>query len=159
MTVLHRPIGIVHSPFDCVEGMPVQPPGAAGVEATVEIYPSYAQALEGVDGFSHIILIYYFHRVSGEELEVVPFLDPKSRGVLSTRAPTRPNHIGLSVVRLQWREQETLHVKNVDLLDNTPVLDIKPYVPDFDHCEPDSTGWYADASHSVEATRSDDRFS
>ncbi|MFC1525385.1 tRNA (N6-threonylcarbamoyladenosine(37)-N6)-methyltransferase TrmO, partial [Candidatus Latescibacterota bacterium] len=127
-----NPIGEVHSPHQQVVGMPIQPSRARGVEGTVEVYEEYAEGLADLDGFSHIILLYHFHRSQGHSLRVVPFLDTVERGLFATRAPRRPNPLGLSVLRLLGIDGATLRVADIDILDGTPVLDIKPYVPDFD---------------------------
>jgi len=119
-----NPIGIIHTPFTNLEGMPIQPAGASGVKGTVEVYEQYRPGLKDLDGFSHIILIYYFHGSSGFQLQVVPFLDSQPRGLFATRAPRRPNQIGISVVQLDRIENGILYIQNVDILNNTPLLDI-----------------------------------
>jgi tRNA-Thr(GGU) m(6)t(6)A37 methyltransferase TsaA len=152
------PIGIIHSPFKKLEGMPVQPAGAVGVRGNIEVFEEYRAGLKNLDGFSHIILLYLLHRSEGFTLEVVPFLDDQPRGVFATRAPRRPNPIGLSVVQLDRIERGVLHVQNVDILNGTPLLDIKPYVPDFDRHEEVRTGWYEQARRTADRLRSDSRF-
>ena len=152
------PIGIVHSPFTELEDMPIQPKGAAGIKGTVEVFESFTEGLKDLDGFSHIILLYHFHRSHGFNLTVVPFLDTEPRGLFSTRAPKRPNPIGLSIVRLDKIEGGVLHIRNVDILDGTPLLDIKPYVPEFDAPAADRTGWLEKVKKTVSNRRSDDRF-
>jgi len=153
-----EPIGIIHSPFTTTEGMPIQPAGAAGIRGTVEVLAQYRSGLKDLDGFSHIILLYHFHRSSGFDLHVVPFLDAQPRGLFATRAPKRPNPIGISVVRLDGVEDGVLSIQNVDILDGTPLLDIKPYVPAFDGVGEVRTGWIAAAGSTVSESRSDDRF-
>jgi tRNA-Thr(GGU) m(6)t(6)A37 methyltransferase TsaA len=139
--IRYRQIGIIHSPFKDTKGMPIQPTGAEGVKGTVEIFSEYCAGVKDIDGFSHIILIYHFHLASGYSLEARPFLDNEMRGIFSMRGPARPNPIGISVVRLIQVDKCTLHIENVDILDGTPLLDIKPYVPDFD-CRPaERIGW------------------
>jgi tRNA-Thr(GGU) m(6)t(6)A37 methyltransferase TsaA len=138
--------------------MPIQPAGARGIRGTVEVLPSFHPALEDLDGFSHIYLLYHFHRSKGYLLKVTPFMDSKPRGLFATRAPVRPNPIGLSVVRLIRIEKGTLHIQNVDILDGTPLLDIKPYVPDFDQPANAKTGWFDSARQAVSQKQSDDRF-
>jgi len=152
------PIGTIHTPFTKLEGMPIQPTGATGVEGTVEVFEEYKAGLQDLDGFSHIILLYHFHRSTGFSLKVVPFLDNQSRGLFSTRAPKRPNPIGLSIVRLDRIENRVLHVRDVDVLDGTPLLDIKPYVPEFDSREEVRVGWLEKVRGTVSARKSDDRF-
>ena len=138
--------------------MPIQPTGAAQVRGSVEILPELTEGLKDLDGFSHIILLYHFHRMQGSKLTVVPFMDSQPRGVFSTRAPVRPNPIGLSVVRLLSIEGNILHIENVDILDGTPLLDIKPYVPKFDQHPVDRVGWLEQARDEVQSKRSDSRF-
>jgi tRNA-Thr(GGU) m(6)t(6)A37 methyltransferase TsaA len=156
--IVYQPIGIIHSPFVSVEHMPVQPVGAAGIRGGVELFAEFAAGLKDLEGFSHIILLYHFHRVGEPRLIVMPFLDVEPHGVFATRAPTRPNSIGLSVVKLLGVESNLLHIENVDILDGTPLLDIKPYVPEFDHYDVERTGWLASASGKVADEKSDGRF-
>ena len=158
MTISYQPIGTIRSPFEGVEKVPIQPAAASGVRGTVEVSAEFADGLQDLRGFSHIILLYHFHRVTQARLTVVPFLDDRPRGVFATRAPSRPNPIGLSVVRLLEIEGNLLHVENLDIVDGTPLLDIKPYVPAFDHNEAERTGWLETTGARVKETRSDDRF-
>jgi tRNA-Thr(GGU) m(6)t(6)A37 methyltransferase TsaA len=154
----YRPIGTIHSPFKEITGMPIQPTGASKVRGSVEILPELAQGLQDLDGFSHIILLYHFHQVREFKLTVVPFMDSQPRGVFATRAPVRPNPIGLSIVRLLSVDRNILYIENVDVLDGTPALDIKPYVPEFDHHPADRVGWLEQARDRVQSKRSDSRF-
>jgi tRNA-Thr(GGU) m(6)t(6)A37 methyltransferase TsaA len=158
MEVVYRSIGIVHSPFKDIKGMPIQPPGAAGVAGSIEILPEFTPGLQDIDDFSHLILLYHFHQIQGFQLVVTPFLDSQPHGVFATRAPARPNPIGLSIVKLLGREGNILWIENVDLLDGTPLLDIKPYVPEFDHHPAKRVGWLEQARGKVRAQRADDRF-
>jgi tRNA-Thr(GGU) m(6)t(6)A37 methyltransferase TsaA len=158
MKISYEAIGVVHSPFKTTQGMPIQPAGASGVEGTVDVFEEFAAGLKDLDGFSHIILIYHFHGATGFKLLVKPFLDEAPHGVFATRAPNRPNPIGISVVRLIRVEGRTLHIENVDILDGTPLLDIKPYVPEFDEHHADRIGWLARAGGRVRDARSDERF-
>lgn len=156
MTIEYTPIGVVHSPFTSTEGMPIQPSRAKGIRGTVEVLPQFAAGLDDLAGFSHIVLLYHFHKSKHYTLKLVPFLDTEPRGVFATRAPARPNPIGLSVVHLLEVRESTLFVENLDLLDGTPLLDIKPYVREFDEATEARFGW-------LEAARpgdvvSDDRF-
>lgn len=153
-----KPIGIIHSPFKDLKGMPIQPTGAVGVKGAVEVFQEYRAGLRDLDGFSHIILLYHFHRSQGFNLHVVPFLDSEPRGVFATRAPKRPNPIGLSIVQLDKIEDGLMQIQNVDILDGTPLLDIKPYVPDFDVQVKVRTGWLETARKTVSGMESDDRF-
>lgn len=152
------PIGIIHTPFQRVEGMPIQPAGAGDVTGTVEIRPEYEEGLDGLDGFSHIILLYAFHLSQGYQLTVKPFLDDETHGVFATRAPRRPNPIGLSVVRLVSVVGCTLNVRGVDMVDGTPVLDIKPFVPQFDVPPVERIGWLEGRVERLNRARADGRF-
>lgn len=153
------PIGTIHSPFSDPSDVPIQPIGAAGVEGTIEILPAFIEGLEDLEGFSHIFLLYHFHLARRSSLTVRPFLDDKPHGVFSTRAPTRPNPIGLSLVRLLRREGAALWVSDIDVVDGTPLLDIKPHVPEFDARETTRIGWLEGKTHLARGARSDDRFS
>jgi tRNA (adenine37-N6)-methyltransferase len=158
MKIEYQPIGIIHSPFESVEEMPIQPAGAGGAAGTVEVYDQFLAGLKDLDGFSHIILLYHFHRSSGFKLLVSPFMDQAKRGLFATRAPRRPNQIGLSVLRLAKIEGSILEVKDIDILDGTPLLDIKPYVPDFDYHQVARYGWLEQVPGQVRKHKSDDRF-
>jgi tRNA-Thr(GGU) m(6)t(6)A37 methyltransferase TsaA len=158
MRIVYRPIGTIHSPFRDVEGVPIQPAAAAGIRGTVKVLPELAEGLQDLDGFSHIFLLYHFHLVRESRLAVMPFLDSRPRGIFATRAPTRPNPIGLSVVRLLSVEGNVLHVENVDIVDGTPLLDIKPCVPEFDYHAVERTGWLEQARGQVQNQKADDRF-
>jgi len=156
--IRYKPIGVIHSPFKNIKGMPIQPTGAKNIRGTVEIQPEYADGLKDIDGFSHIILVYSFHLSNSYSLRVKPFLDTNPHGVFSTRAPKRPNPIGISVVRLMGVEGCTLHISDVDIVDGTPLLDIKPYVPEFDVRKVERTGWLSDRANRVVEAKSDERF-
>lgn len=156
--IIYQPIGILHTPFDDLAGMPIQPTGEASAPGTAEVFPAYVDGLKDLEGFSHLILLYHLHQVRQPVLRVVPFLGSETHGVFATRAPTRPNPIGLSVVELLRVEGAILHLGNVDILDQTPLLDIKPYVPAFDHPESARTGWLETAQRNVRTRRADDRF-
>ncbi len=153
-----EPIGVVHSPFPQIADMPIQPTGAQGVEGAIELAPELVEGLRDLDGFSHLIVIYHFHRAGACRLTVTPFLDARPHGVFATRAPKRPNPIGLSIVRLRRIEKNLLHIEDVDILDGTPVLDIKPYVPAFDRPDGVRSGWLEQAGEAVRSKRSDRRF-
>jgi len=159
MKIELSPIGIIRTPFTKLEGMPIQPTGAKGISGTVEVFEPFRPGLKDLDGFSHIILLYYFHRSNGYKLEIVPFLDDKPHGVFSTRAPKRPNPIGLSIVKLNKIENGILYIENIDILNETPLLDIKPYVTDFDGQFGIRTGWMKDVQKkTITEKKSDDRF-
>jgi len=156
--IAYRPIGILRSPHHDVQGMPVQPIGALGVEGHVEVHPDFTGGLKDLEGFSHVFLLYHLHRVAGYDLVVRPFLDNADHGIFATRSPKRPNPIGLSVLELAGVSGTTVYLRNVDVLDGTPVLDIKPYVPRFDVWEAQRTGWFATKAESAVTYLSDDRF-
>ena len=141
MKIQYQPIGFVRSPHQTTNGAPIQPSRARGIEGTVEIAEEYVEGLSDLDGFSHIILICHLHKAAKFKLKVVPYLDTEFRGLFATRAPSRPNPIGLSVVRLLGIDGRVLRIEGVDLLDGTPVLDIKPYVREFDHQPEIRCGW------------------
>ena len=156
--IVFTPIGTVHSPFSDPRDMPIQPVGARGVRGTIELDPACAAGLQDLAGFSRIIVLYHFHRSSGYSLEVIPFLDKTPRGVFSTRAPRRPNAVGISMLKLIAVDGATLTVEDVDILNGTPIIDIKPYVPAFDAYPDERAGWLAAASGDARTMRSDDRF-
>ena len=158
MNIEFTPIGIIHSPFHDPENMPIQPTGAAGIKGRVELFAEYHAGLRDLEGFSHIILLYHFHLGRSFQLEVVPFMDTQPRGVFATRAPSRPNMIGLSIVRLEGIENGILDICNIDVLDGTPLIDIKPYVPQFDAPCDVRTGWLETTGKSVTTSQSDARF-
>ena len=156
--IKYKPIGVVHSPFKEPKGTPIQTPGGKGIDGTVEVFPEYAEGLKDVEGFSHIILIYHFHLSKGLSLKVKPYMENELRGVFATRAPSRPNPIGISVVRLVRVEKSILYVRDVDFVDGTPLLDIKPYVPEFDVREVNKTGWLEKEVHKLSTSKDDGRF-
>ena len=151
-------IGIVHSPHKSIEGIPIQPVGAKGIKAEIELYEEFKEGLIDLDGFSHIIVLYDFHKSKDFKLKVKPFLDNESHGVFATRAPKRPNSIGLSVLKLTKIVNNILYVENVDILDGTPVLDIKPYVSMFDFAEAERNGWLEKSIDRSDIRKSDKRF-
>lgn len=158
MNIELQPIGVIHTPFSELKGMPIQPAGASGIKGRVEVFEDYQAGLKDLDGFSHVVLLYYFHQSKGFKLHVVPFMDDKPRGLFATRAPRRPNPIGLSVVQVDRVEDGMIHIVNVDILDGTPLLDIKPYVPEFDSPTAIRLGWLEHTSKNVSRHRSDERF-
>ncbi len=153
-----EPIGTIHSPYTNIEDMPIQPKGAAGIEGYALVDEKYVKGLRDLDGFSHIYLIYRFHKAKREELLVTPFMDKHTRGVFSTRSPLRPNHIGLSIVKLKKIENNKIIVEGIDVLNGTPLLDIKPYVEKFDGVENSTSGWLKASNKDIRKKRSDDRF-
>ena len=156
--IKYRPIGVIHSLFKEPEGTPIQPTGAKGIEGTVELFPKYAEGLKDLEGFSHIILIYHFHLSKGPSLKARPYMDNEAHGVFAMRGPSRPNSIGISAVRLVRIEENILHIQDVDIVDGTPLLDIKPYVPEFDIREVEKTGWLEKNVHKLSTSKDDGRF-
>ncbi|NQT68151.1 MAG: tRNA (N6-threonylcarbamoyladenosine(37)-N6)-methyltransferase TrmO [Desulfobacteraceae bacterium] len=156
--ITYRPIGNIRTPFKKQEGMPIQPSGAKGVRGTIKLNKDYIGGQKDLEGFSHIILIYHFHLSQGYSMHVTPFLDDQPRGVFATRAPRRPNAVGLSVVKLNGVEEDILEIENVDMIDGTPLLDIKPYVPEFDAQTEVKTGWLAEVKGQAKQVKSDNRF-
>jgi len=156
--IVYRPIGIIRSPIKQPRGAPIQPTAAAGIEAVVEVFPEYAEGLEDIEGFSHIILLCHFHLAMRAKLKVKPFMDDKLHGVFATRAPARPNPIGLSIVRLVRVEGRKLLIRDVDIVDGTPLLDVKPYVPEFDIREAGRTGWRETTVGKLPEVKDDGRF-
>jgi tRNA-Thr(GGU) m(6)t(6)A37 methyltransferase TsaA len=157
-TIYFYPIGIVHSPFKASEGTPIQPKAGKGYKAKIEVFQEYKEGLKDLDGFSHIIVIYQFHLSKDYKLLVKPYLEENYHGVFATRAPKRPNQIGLSVVRLLSVDDHIIHIENVDMLDNTPVIDIKPYVGEFDHDEEIKAGWLEKNLDKLPGKKADGRF-
>lgn len=156
--VTFSPIGTIRTPFHDIAGMPIQPNGARGTRGTVEIAPAYREGLRDLGGFERIILIYAFHRCADHRLTVTPFLDTVPRGIFATRSPRRPNAIGLSVVRLLDVTGGEITVEDIDVLDGTPLLDLKPYVPAFDAYPGSRCGWLEAVAGNAATTKSDDRF-
>ena len=157
-SITYTPIGVIYSPHLDIANMPIQPSNSKGIMGYIEINPEYAGALRDLDGFSHIILIYHFHMVNSFKLTVIPFLDDKSHGLFATRAPKRPNPIGLSVVKLLSINETRLDIENVDIINLTPLLDIKPFVPKFDNPENPKIGWLTDKIDKMNNVYSDSRF-
>jgi len=153
-----RPIGIIRTPFQEPRGTPIQSTAASEVSGTVQLLPEYVEGLKDLEGFSHLWLVYYFHQTGPVTLTVKPFLDDEKRGVFATRAPSRPNPVGLTLVRLDRVEGAVLHVREVDMVDGSPLLDIKPYVPEFDN-RPDATiGWLTENVRKLQSVQDDGRF-
>jgi len=156
--IIFTPIGTIFTPFIETRGTPIQPRAARGVAGTVALFPEYVAGLADLEGFSHIFLLYHFHLSKAYSLKITPFLDDKKRGVFATRAPARPNPIGVSLVRLEKVEGDKLHVLDVDMVNGTPLLDIKPFVPEFDVGAEARVGWLAPHLEKLRATRDDGRF-
>ncbi len=156
--IKYKPIGIIHSPFKETKGTPIQPAAAKGVQGTVEVFPEYVKGLKDIDGFSHLILIYHFHLALSATLEAQPFMDDETHGIFAIRGPSRPNPIGLSIVRLIKAKGRFLHIQDMDIVDSTPLLDIKPYVPEFDTREINKIGWLEKRVAKMPAQKDDGRF-
>ncbi len=150
------PIGLIHTPFQHATGTPIQSAVAPNSEGVVELFPEFTPGLRDLEGFERLWLIYLLNRASTPQLLARPYLDDQVHGIFATRAPARPNHIGLSAVRLLGVEQNRLLIAEVDMLDGTPLLDIKPYIPAFDCFEVTHTGWFH--GKSMQGEVADDRF-
>ncbi len=158
MEIKLEPIGTIHSPYTKLHDMPIQPSAARGVKGQVEVYEKYIPALSDLEGFSHIYLLYHFHLAKSHQLKVIPFLDDQERGLFATRAPKRPNPIGLSVVKLIRVKGHILHVENIDVIDGTPLLDIKPYVHEMEAVKDLRIGWLEKHASKIRSQLSDKRF-
>jgi tRNA-Thr(GGU) m(6)t(6)A37 methyltransferase TsaA len=156
--IKYKQIGIIHSTFKEPKGTPIQPIVGKGSTGKIEVFEEYSQGLKNLDGFSHIILIYHFHLSKKSSLKVKPFMDDQKRGVFSTRAPSRPNPIGISVVRLSKIDGNILSISDLDILDGTPLLDIKPYVPEFDVRYVKKKGWLEKNLIKLSTSKDDGRF-
>lgn len=154
----YKPIGLIRSPFIEAKGTPIQAVAARDIAGSIEVAPEYVEGLKDIEGFSHLILLYHFHLITDSSLLVKPFLDNELHGVFATRSPSRPNSIGVSVVRLIKVEGNILYIKDVDTIDGTPLLDIKPYVPEFDIRETEKIGWFGKNIHKLSQTKDDGRF-
>ncbi|MCD4753799.1 MAG: tRNA (N6-threonylcarbamoyladenosine(37)-N6)-methyltransferase TrmO [Anaerolineaceae bacterium] len=158
MEIKYKPIGVIHSPFKCLEGMPIQPASDMSREGFLEIFPEFIDGLKDIEGFSHIYILYHFHKVQQSNLIVTPFLDKKPHGTFATRAPCRPNPIGLSLVKLVRVENNRVYIDRVDVLNETPLLDIKPYIPEFERHHDVRVGWLEQSKQQVRVQKSDNRF-
>jgi len=156
--VRYKTIGLIHSPFIRPRGTPIQPAGAEGIDGTVEVFPQYAGGLKDLEGFSHLILVYHFHLSKPPSLVVRPYMDSEAHGVFAMRVPSRPNPIGISVVRLTKVKENVLYIQDMDIVDGTPLLDIKPYVPEFDTRRVTKKGWLSEKVGGLSTSRDDGRF-
>ena len=148
--IQYRPIGIIHSPWSKRDDVPIQPVAAHGNKGTIELLPDFEEGLADLEGFSHIVLLYHFHLSEGFSLKTVPRHDHHLRGVFATRSPRRPNPIGLSIVKLERVERTTLYISDLDIMDGTPLLDIKPYVPSIFRQRGVRLGWLAEIDKESE---------
>lgn len=155
-----EPIGIIRTPFKKIEGMPIQAIGAKGVRGELHVEEKFKEGLKDLEGFSHANILFHFHKVNGYDLIVEPFLDNEKRGIFATRSPKRPNPIGSSIVEINEVDDNVVHVSNVDILDGTPLLDIKPYVPHLweETVEDLRIGWFEDKHQNAKTKKSDGRF-
>ena len=156
--IQYRTIGIIHTPFKVPKGTPIQPTASVNNEGKVEVFPEYCDGLQDLENFSHIFLIYHFHLSKEASLKVKPFMDDNEHGIFATRASSRPNSIGISIVHLNKIENNILYIKDVDIIDGTPLLDIKPYVPEFDIRKVTKTGWLENNVYKIGKTKDDERF-
>ncbi len=159
MTIVFEPIGIIHTPFKEPVGVPIQGALQLDQDGTMEVFAKYQDGLKDIDGFSHLIVLYHFHMAEGCDLVSRPFLDDTPRGIFAIRGPRRPNPIGMTVVRLKKRENNVLHICGVDMVDGTPLLDIKPYFSDIDSHQTVKMGWMKDKLKTMgKEKRADNRF-
>ena len=156
--IIYKPIGIIYSPFKSIEGVPIQPAGADGIKGKIKVYKKYLNGLMNLEGFSHIILLYHFHLSRGYSLKVIPFLKNQEQGVFATRAPKRPNQIGISVVKINKIEGNIINISNIDIINGTPLIDIKPYASFFDNVKNEKNGWLSQNINNVNKIKSDKRF-
>ena len=156
--VRYKPIGVVHSPFKKPQNVPIQAIASKGTKGSIELDREYVEGLKDLDGFSHIILLCHYHLSKPYSLLVKPYLDKNLRGLFSTRAPSRPNPIGISIVRLTKIEDNILYIEDVDIIDGTPLLDIKPYVPNFDQRKTTKIGWLKNKIKRLPVISDDGRF-
>jgi tRNA-Thr(GGU) m(6)t(6)A37 methyltransferase TsaA len=157
-SIFMKALGTIHTPFDKLEDMPIQPKGAAEVIGTIELEEQYTEGLADLNGFSHIYLLYEFHMAQRTALTVTPFMDTTPRGVFATRSPLRPNHLGISIVKLIGVEKNIVTVQGIDILNGSPLLDIKPYIAAFDAVQQSQSGWMKGSEDEVAEKRSDLRF-
>ncbi len=156
--IQYKSIGIIHTPFKESKGSPIQPTASVDSEGKVEIFHEFSDGLQDLEKFSHIFLIYHFHLSKKTSLKVKPFMDNNEHGIFATRAPSRPNPIGISIVRLNKIENNILYIKDVDIIDGTPLLDIKPYVSEFDIRKVTKNGWLEHNVYKLGKTKDDERF-
>jgi len=153
-----KTIGIIHSPFKEPKGVPIQSKAGKGIKGSIEVFKDFVAGLDGLTEFSYIYLLSFFHKAKKTKLKVVPYMDNRERGVFATRAPSRPNSIGLSIVKLINIKDNIIYIEDIDIIDGTPLLDIKPYVPKFDSRNPKKIGWLKNNIHKLSDTRDDGRF-
>jgi tRNA-Thr(GGU) m(6)t(6)A37 methyltransferase TsaA len=152
-------IGIIHTPFKTINNMPIQPLAAEGVKGHIELFSEYAEGLTDLEEFSHVTLLYHFHKINGYHLTTKPFMDSKEHGIFATKSPKRPNAIGLSTVKLLGIEKNIIHIEMVDMLNGSPLIDIKPFFAKFDNRKNTKAGWLdKQGTIPIQKLRSDERF-
>jgi tRNA (adenine37-N6)-methyltransferase len=156
--IIYSPIGLIHSPYKTLENIPVQNSGSKNMMAEIEIFPQFIDGLKDIDGFSHLILLYHFHQVHHFQLLVKPFLDDEEHGIFATRAPIRPNPVGLTVVKLLEIRDSGFIFEGPDMIDKTPLIDIKPFIHMVDEVRQVKSGWLENKIHLFETKKSDNRF-
>ncbi|MDD3321982.1 MAG: tRNA (N6-threonylcarbamoyladenosine(37)-N6)-methyltransferase TrmO [Paludibacter sp.] len=157
--IIIKPIGTIYTPHHDIKNMPIQPIAAEGIKGYIKLEPEYVAGLKDLEGFSHITLLYQFHKINGYELEVIPFMDTVSHGIFATRSPKRPNAIGTSTVKIISVEGDTIHIEQADMLDGSPLIDIKPFYPRYDNRMDVKIGWLEkNRDMPLEKLRSDERF-
>ena len=157
--IIIKPIGTIFTPHTSIKGMPIQPLAAKGIRGFIKLLPEYTEGLKDLEGFSHITLLYHFHKIEGFELVVTPFMDTQVHGIFACKAPKRPNAIGISTVKLISINENVIIIEQVDMLDGTPLIDIKPFYPRYDNRLNTKTGWLGKLKElPVEKLRSDERF-
>ena len=156
--ISYTPIGTIYTPFEKRDGIPIQPAAGKGIKGTIVLKEEFTEGLKDLDGFSHIFLVYCFHLSRDYSLKVIPYMDTKERGVFATRAPRRPNNIGISIVKLIKIEGNVLHIEDIDIVNGTPLLDIKPFSPRFNNREAKNSGWLKDRQDNVDTKKSNGRF-
>jgi tRNA-Thr(GGU) m(6)t(6)A37 methyltransferase TsaA len=156
--VIFHPIGVIRTPFTDVAGMPIQPTAALGIRGSIVLESEFGPGLLDLDGFSHLTLLYHLHETRQARLVVNPFLDDAPHGIFATRSPARPNALGISTVRLVGIDGCTIEIEDVDMLNGTPLLDIKPYVPEFDDRPAARVGWFSGRLGRLTQVKADRRF-
>lgn len=158
--IILNPIGIIQTSWKDIENMPIQPFAARGAKGYIELLPEFEDGLKDLEGFSHVTLLYHFHKVDGFDLQVVPFMDDEKHGIYATRSPKRPNAIGISTVKIIGIDNNAIEIEDADMLDGSPLIDIKPFFPRYDNRVDDvKIGWLEKNKNlSVDKLKSDDRF-
>ncbi len=153
-----KPIGVIHSSFKEPASMPIQSSGVSDAKGHIEIFPEFVDGIRDLNGFSHIYVLFYFHLSQSYNLTPIPFLDTVPRGLFSTRAPRRPNPIGLSIVTIEDIKDNIIQISGIDMVDKTPLLDIKPFIPNFEPKDNVRTGWMTKSPEEILKKKSDERF-